>query len=114
VREACPVCRKPFKEDPELGLIRNCDCGVQAASPYSDSQRRAERAYRQRKKEGKEMPRSIEKLCRAERRRAQNVFDRHVARVAEHPDKAEEPADSDELPIERSFEQDGLDTEPIL
>jgi hypothetical protein len=26
-RHACPVCRKPFKEDEELGLVADCDCG---------------------------------------------------------------------------------------
>ena len=56
---------------------------------------------------------SISTMCRNERRRAQGEFDRERIRLAEdRPDKAEEP--SDDVPVERSYEDDGLDTEPVL
>jgi hypothetical protein len=56
---------------------------------------------------------AVQRLCRAERLRAQQVFDRARARdFADHPDSAEDP--SDDVPFERSFEDDALDTAPTL
>ena len=56
---------------------------------------------------------AVQRLCRAERLRAQSVFDRLLIALADaHPDSAEDP--SDDVPFERSFEDDALDTAPTL
>ena len=58
---------------------------------------------------------TIQQICRAERRRAQRVFDRHVVALADdHPDDADES--SDEIAFGREFDPHdaGVDTEPIL
>ena len=43
IRNACPVCRKPFVEDPELGWIPACGCGdryqKEAFSPELEQER---------------------------------------------------------------------------
>ena len=56
----------------------------------------------------------VNALCRDERERAQGVFDRRMADLfaEDHPDSAEEP--SDDMPLGRDFEDDGLDTTPTL
>jgi hypothetical protein len=117
-RDACPVCATPFVRDSEVGLVAACKCGS-VGEPHAsrlgwDGKARYMSEYYFHVRKERQM-RNIEK-ARLERRRAEAESDR--ARIAladdDHPDRAEEPADSDELPIERSFEQDGLDTEPIL
>ena len=60
--------------------------------------------------------RDITSIMRAERRRAEQLFDRTMAQVfadsQDHPDSAEEP--SDDMPFTRDYEDDGLDTAPVL
>jgi hypothetical protein len=56
---------------------------------------------------------AVQRLCRAERLRAQSVFDRLLIALADaHPDSAEEAPD--DIPVRRDFDDDPRDTTPTL